>query len=236
MPQDTKSETVFSSPFSYLEQVQNSNRESGHHWFDPDTMRFFSTRICTELVKGVYFITSEKPPHSPRAYSIREVYNEDGHIRTVGETCQYTSLSDARHALKDIAGLKFLYNIPNPCTSWKSCDLIGHIAWILAKESDTFADLSDADQRELCESLMYDAKYLDRLNVEQCNTGLTDRQEEIRSGRTDAMLERVKVHGFGLTFNRDPRGNPLFITVPSGRTDDMGQRGITVPLQARYKL
>lgn len=227
---------TFLSPFTHLEQVQEANRESGHHWFDPDTMKFFKSRIVSELVKGTYFITSEKPPYGPRAYSIREVYNDEGHVKTHGETCQYATLGEVRAALLYVAGLKFLYHIPSPSNSWQSCDLIGHFCWVLSKESETFAADSDEVQRMFGEHMMQDAKFLDRMSVEQCNTGLTDRQETLIESRRGMIEARLKCFGFGVVFNRDPRGNPVFVTVPSGRTDDFGQRGVTVPLERKHIL
>lgn len=99
---DTDNSTDTWLGFFTLAQVKEANRESGHCWFSPDTMRFFRTRILGGLVAGKYFVTSEKPPHGPRKYSIREVKNTQGHIWTVGEFCQYGTARAARAALKYI--------------------------------------------------------------------------------------------------------------------------------------
>lgn len=85
-----------------IAQVKEANIASGHYWFDPDSMRFFGTKILGGLVAGRYFVTSEKPPYGPRKYSIRKVKNAQGHIDTVSEFCQYGTARAARAGLKRI--------------------------------------------------------------------------------------------------------------------------------------
>lgn len=59
------------------------------HWFDSDTMRFFGTRLSKVYSGdgGHYFVTSEKPPHGSRAYSVRRFLPDIPTIRTIGEFC-----------------------------------------------------------------------------------------------------------------------------------------------------
>jgi len=77
-------------------QIEYKNRclQSGRtgHFFDGDTMRFFNSRIglsrhCKNGI--IYFVTSEKPPHGDRMYSVRKM-EVDGGINTVGKFCAYT--------------------------------------------------------------------------------------------------------------------------------------------------
>jgi uncharacterized protein (TIGR02996 family) len=47
---------------------------AGGNWFTPDAMSFFGTRLHGEPIHGpggVYFVTSEQPPHGPRAFTVR---------------------------------------------------------------------------------------------------------------------------------------------------------------------
>lgn len=62
-------------------------RMQGNYWFDESSMRFFDTRIETELLDKKYFITSEQPPAGGRRYSIRKVYFDGFHVEidTIGE-------------------------------------------------------------------------------------------------------------------------------------------------------
>ncbi len=81
---------------SYLNllAVVHANDEAGHHWFDADTMEFFKSRLESDLIDGRYFITSERGPYGPRAFSIC-MADEDAHIQTVGEFMGYETLTGA---------------------------------------------------------------------------------------------------------------------------------------------
>jgi hypothetical protein len=62
--------------------------DSGSHFFDPGSMRFFRSRLC-QVVKTlpsgvVYFVTSERfSAETPRMYSVRR-WDGVGSVETVG--------------------------------------------------------------------------------------------------------------------------------------------------------
>lgn len=65
----------------------------GRHWFDDDTMKFFGTKLPQYGYHGpggTYFVTSEKPPHGTRMYSVRQLVGP-GDLDTIGEFCSMTS-------------------------------------------------------------------------------------------------------------------------------------------------
>lgn len=72
--------------------------KNGSHWFERGSMKFFGTRIESGILKGRYFITSEQPPHGPRAYSVRS-FDKQGNVDTVGEFCGFTSKREAMEAV-----------------------------------------------------------------------------------------------------------------------------------------
>ncbi len=77
--------------YRYMDDVKRRNARIGNHWFEPSTMRFFGSRVHDSLYTRdacAYFVTSEKPPHARRAYSVRRA-NPDGSIDTVGEFCGF---------------------------------------------------------------------------------------------------------------------------------------------------
>lgn len=81
------------------------DRHDGH-WFDADTMRFFSSRVGDTVIGGRYFITSERnetpySPHEPRLYTIREAFS-DASIDTVGEFQGYATRKQAERAARDL--------------------------------------------------------------------------------------------------------------------------------------
>lgn len=65
-----------------VSEIREANRRAGQHWFEPDTMRFFSSRVGETVYGGRFFISSEVPPNGRGAYTIR-VAADDGHIETV---------------------------------------------------------------------------------------------------------------------------------------------------------
>jgi hypothetical protein len=87
--------------FLTVADVRAYHQQTGGHWFDRSTMRYFGTKIHTKglLICGKYFITSEQPPHGPRGYTVREV-KPDGDISTVGELCGYRSAQMAAIAAR----------------------------------------------------------------------------------------------------------------------------------------
>lgn len=85
-------------------QIKRHNEDIGHHFFSPDTLRFFKSKVYEDLHLGRYFITSERNEYatpSVREYTIRRATGT-GEIDTVGEFGQYASLKSARTALGKI--------------------------------------------------------------------------------------------------------------------------------------
>jgi hypothetical protein len=86
--------------FNSLSEVRAANKAIDNHWFDRGAMRFFNTRIESNLLEGQYFITSEQPSEgSKRMFSVREA-EVDGSIDTLGEFNSYPSKRSALAALK----------------------------------------------------------------------------------------------------------------------------------------
>jgi hypothetical protein len=82
-----------------MAQVKAANKAIGNHWFERSTMRFFNSRIESGLLRGRFFITSERRELDfPKRYTVREVL-ADGDIKTVGEFQGYTDLELARIAV-----------------------------------------------------------------------------------------------------------------------------------------
>lgn len=84
-------------------------RSHGSHFFDPDTMRYFSSRLLGPIhQKGelVFFVTSERfipmcGPADPRKYTIRclDLRSEHVTITEIGTFQQYKTAREAKRAL-----------------------------------------------------------------------------------------------------------------------------------------
>lgn len=89
--------------FETMDDVRAANKARGHHFFEPGTLRFFRSRIGSELHGGRYFITSEQfvgsSGRGARLFTVREV-KPDGSCATVGEFQAYATRSQALGAIK----------------------------------------------------------------------------------------------------------------------------------------
>jgi len=83
-------------------ETEYRNRNPRGYWFSPETMRFFRSRVSdrqhwNRKLDRYVFVSSEKPPHGPRAYTVR-VMDRRGEIHTVGPFCEMTGPVAHRHA------------------------------------------------------------------------------------------------------------------------------------------
>jgi hypothetical protein len=89
--------------WSSVDDIRKASLDSGHHWFSPSTMRFFGSRVYSDLVGGRFFISSEMDAQgTSRRYTIREAL-PCASIETVSGFQEFASLRDARKALKALA-------------------------------------------------------------------------------------------------------------------------------------
>lgn len=94
-----------------LDDIKERNRRLGHCWFEPATMRFFSSRVQSTIYPTAdgraYFVSSERNTHRSvtegrRLYTVR-IAQPDGEIDTVGEFQQYRTGRAAHAAARRLA-------------------------------------------------------------------------------------------------------------------------------------
>ena len=88
--------------FTSIADVKRANAETGHHWFEPQAMRFFQSRISRNLIGGRWFVSSERGPNSVRKYTVR-VVRADGAIDTEGAFQAYATNAEATAAAQRFA-------------------------------------------------------------------------------------------------------------------------------------
>ena len=92
------------------------------------------------------------------------------------------------------------------CEGWTSADALGEVL--------------DIARREHLRAERFAGGQLDE----------TDEQMQAHDDLTAQRLDKVMPDGFGWVWGSgDPRGPALLLTVPSGRVNDWGRRGIIVP-------
>ena len=84
-------------------EARDKYREGEGHFFDNDTMMFWSSKVFPDLYGDRYFITSE-PNYDgkDRRFTIREFTDNYTDVETVGEFRQYKTLSEAKSAVKSL--------------------------------------------------------------------------------------------------------------------------------------
>ena len=88
--------------FHNINEIRRANRRHGGHWFEPETLRFFRSRVLPTVYGGRYFVTSEARGFGGerrRGYTVREAEN-DGEIGTVGRFLQHATRADAIRAIR----------------------------------------------------------------------------------------------------------------------------------------
>jgi hypothetical protein len=85
-----------------INDVIDANRRAGQHFFSPDTMRFFQSRLCGNLIGGRFFVTSEAAPNAPRRYTVREA-QADGSVRAVGDFMGHKTADAAKRVAQKLA-------------------------------------------------------------------------------------------------------------------------------------
>lgn len=91
--------------FLSIEQIKRANAAAGMHWFEPGAMRFFRSRVCSDVFpcdprECTYFVTGETNPAGERRYSVRAAFWENADIDTIGEFHSYTSRKAALGAAR----------------------------------------------------------------------------------------------------------------------------------------
>lgn len=83
-----------------LDEFKELSERKGKHWFKPDTMRFFKSKIHEWDVITGRFISSEKGPDEVRRYTVRQANFETGDVETVGRFQEFKTLHRARKAMR----------------------------------------------------------------------------------------------------------------------------------------
>lgn len=89
--------------FGSIYEGQRAIEATGSHFFSPETMRYWGSRILSHLYAGRIFVTSERGWDDTRRYTVRAfTYDESGQltIGSVSEPGEYTNAADAKRAAR----------------------------------------------------------------------------------------------------------------------------------------
>ena len=84
----------------HIDDLQNhyENNSKTPNWFSPDSMRFFKSQVSDKILASnerFYFVSSEKGPSGPRAYTIRSYNPKTFQIDSLSEFQGYRTNTQA---------------------------------------------------------------------------------------------------------------------------------------------
>lgn len=210
-----------------INDIQREMREDGSHWWDPDTMRMFGTKVVSPVYQGdggIYFVTRDKAYDGSLSHTVRKYDPTTKEVDTVGDLCDYRDKRPATKVARNLAG-KNAAEAPQklqPITEGEQfhADCQKH-GYRTAKISQ-------------CDMLRTAGKRHHRYMEEYCN----GRELFDADGDELPPLERCRklihklasaVGAGGVKFSGDPRGCTVKLIWADGATDDFGKEGWCVP-------
>lgn len=94
-----------------VDAIRQAMTASGSHWWDKSAMKFFGTRVLPTVYQGrggIYFVTSEQPPHGERGFTVRQYRENRNDIKTIGNVADHSrdeamEIAKSRAAFGDYA-------------------------------------------------------------------------------------------------------------------------------------
>jgi hypothetical protein len=209
-----------------IERIRSEMMADGSHWWDRGSMRFFGTRVLGGVFQGeggIYFVTSEKPPHGPRKYNVRQYDPETREVDTVGDFCQYNDARTAKREAERLAGaqqqdeptlapLSPSFQLAHDLATHGECHCNGTMAAYLIR-------LATAHQQAM-------EAYCNGREVYDADGEPLPHLAKIREKLTEAARD---IQAKGVQFSGDPRGCTVKIVCRNGFTNDWGKEGVCVP-------
>lgn len=217
-----------------VNRIKQAAMMRGSHWFSPDTMRFFGTRVLNEVYEGpggIYFVTSEQPPHGRRACTVRKFRPDNADISTVGSVAELSPRAAKAEARRMAAGCE---QEPITTTAEKfrvvtvleqfTHDLAAHGSGIVDAKAPAALMRMAREHHHLMELLCSDEAFCRGIDAEGDHPRITICRERI--GKAAAKCGAARV-----VFGGDPRGPTVKVTFADGATDDMAREGWIVPTE-----
>jgi hypothetical protein len=93
-----------------LREAKRLSKERGLHWFSPETVEFFGTKVYEDTFtpgEGVtYFISSEiSSPHTEpteRRYTVRSIDWKTARVKTIGSYLGHATYEDALTLMRSL--------------------------------------------------------------------------------------------------------------------------------------
>lgn len=220
--------------------IKDAMRAAGSHWFDPDTMRCFGTKVLPTVYQGpggIYFVTQDDQYRRelPKRFTVRRYNPVDNDIDTVGEMNEFANQSAAKKAARAAAGG---VKAETFAEDFKPVSVLEQFIDDLRKHGGATGKIDD-----LAAELIEKARLHHRYTEAHCNgtwpygktwdgadTG--NHPAVVRQCQGRIIILADKVGAASVLFSGDPRGATVKLTFKDGFTNDFGKEGYCVPTEA----
>lgn len=210
-----------------INDIQDQMRRDGSHWWDPDTMRTFGTRVVSPVYQGaggVYFVTRDKQWDGSRAFTVRQYDPDTFGISNVGQLGEHSDQKDAKTAARRAAAGN---------GKVKDVEQAKDVLRPISNESQLLSDLHAHGCGSASIQDALDLIRLAKLHHFQCERQCNGYKS------ADALRERAESHietlceviGCAPVFSGDPRGCTVRLALPDGETNDFAKEGWIVPTE-----
>lgn len=227
--------------------IKEAVRATGSHWFDPDTMSFFGTKVLPAVYQGpggIYFVTSDHDYQRRRGFTVRKFSPETNDVDTVGEVAGYDrpgAIQQAKLLAIRMAGTERLVDpeaggVPYEARGlevieepFEPVTVLEQFLTDLRKHGNPEATTNNAVR------LINFAARHHRLMEDACNGArVYDDQGECEplprlASLRSAIREEAAQCGAKPQFQGDPRGVTVKLIFKDGYTNDLGHTGYCVP-------
>jgi hypothetical protein len=237
-------------------KIKDAVRATGSHWFDPDTMRCFGTKVLPTVYQGpggIYFVTSDDDFERNTKYTVRRFEPQDSSICTVGDFASM-GLDEARKIAKRAAvgripgfsgllvppeegGIPYeMRGLKETTEEFKEISVLDQFAHDLQKHTNP-ARGTETKTVELANVLMKAAtlhhEYMELLCSDEAFCRHVNADGEHPA--VNLLRQLIEAHAAaaeckGVIFEGDPRGCTVKLVFKDGFTNDTSREGYCVPI------
>jgi hypothetical protein len=212
--------------------IKDANRVVGGHWFDPDTMRCFGTRVLATVYQGpggIYFVTSDHDYARNRCYSVRRFDPATGDVSTVGDAASLTKGRAVALAHQTARGTVAAAAVETVAELFRPVSADEQFLAELHQHGNGAATINDASTfRWLATTHL-------RLMEEACNGDASLYDDAgvpvgaLARNRHRLKALAAKTGATAVMFQGDPRGCTVKLIFADGATNNVGGDGWCVP-------
>lgn len=218
--------------------IKDAVRATGSHWFDPDTMRFFGTKVLPTVYQGpggIFFVTSDHDFQRVRKYTVRQFDPIKAEIDTYGDMAEHDDARTAKRIARIAAGGK---EAQEATQEFSPVSVVDQFAHDLQKHTNPDRGTETATVKAAKELIQLARKHHHLMEL-WCSDETFNRAFDADGNHPRITACRNKIRKIvkdlgckGVIFSGDPRGSTVKLVFHDGATNDWGKEGYCVPTEA----